>query len=847
MRTVFQWFFAVFAVLAVSCAKETGGGVSTFDTRFRTLYARWAEEPESRTEIQPDGTTVMWSGEEHIKLFFSDRHSSEFVSPPSGMRKNALFSGIRPTVWGLVEYYSGDYYYPEAYALYPYDAAASCDGETISMTIPSRQQGKAGSFADNFFPAIGKIRTMDEPVAFYNVCGGTCFSVSAEGISSVTFKSVDGQALAGFVRAGFGADGLPEVRQVLAGVDSVVVQCPSGGFVPGKKYYAAFLPQTLPHGLAVKYHKGRMVASTAINRKIVINRSRFGWLDGLDRGLDYEMDTSPEVHDLDEIIPFEDKRIEAACVAAFDRNGDGHLSYDEAASALTIAGVFSGSRLYTSFDEFRFFTRITEIPANCFSGCALLKRISLPDGVKSIGEKAFADCISLERIEFGHDLYQIAFRAFSGCTALKHIHIPGLSQWLNMSVEYWRYDVPDNPRTPRVYDYTGFPFFSSREGHLYVEGKELTSLEIPPGYQTLHDFTFYACNGITSVSFPSGFQYWGLAFAECTNLKTVASPSIEDWLKINRSSTLQWYGYYLRDDRYFPRDGVFGDGGQLIIGGEEVTHLVIPEGITEIPDGAFASCTGIKELTIPSSLKTIGGRAFFHCTQLTRVNIPDIDVWLGLLFSQAEVTVYTKDYVGYDLNHPESGRSYKRTSSPFEFSGEGHLFVEGGEVTSVSLPVHCTEIYQNAFKYCPAITDITLPQGFKTVGKNAFGGCTSLTRVHVPSPQAWLDLSFNSDSSTPNGFFCSSEEGHILLPGDEELREIVIPEQTKSIGSYAFAYCTGLEKIVMEPTVPPTLGNNVFRGITCPIHVWTPCLPVYQATTGWKDYQHLLTANPDTP
>jgi len=49
--------------------------------------------------------------------------------------------------------------------------------------------------------------------------------------------------------------------------------------------------------------------------------------------------------------------------------------------------------------------------------------------------------------------------------------------------------------------------------------------------------------------------------------------------------------------------------------------LVIPDGITEIGDYAFAG-TQITSVTLPGSVTRIGANAFRDCTQLTSVNIP---------------------------------------------------------------------------------------------------------------------------------------------------------------------------------------------------------------------------------
>lgn len=52
------------------------------------------------------------------------------------------------------------------------------------------------------------------------------------------------------------------------------------------------------------------------------------------------------------------------------------------------AGIFKGSNIQY-FNEFAEFTGIKVIPAFCFSGCILLKEITLPDSIKEIKQSAF--------------------------------------------------------------------------------------------------------------------------------------------------------------------------------------------------------------------------------------------------------------------------------------------------------------------------------------------------------------------------------------------------------------------------------------------------------------------------
>ena len=171
------------------------------------------------------------------------------------------------------------------WAVYPYDAANTCDGQSVTLTVPAVQYGVQGSFADKMFPAVATSKSLD--LAFYNVCGGVRFSVSQTGIVSVTLKANGNEPLVGKARVGFGSDGVPEVMGITEGKSEVVVYAPDGGFIPGEYYFAAFLPQTLSQGLSMTFKTTSTLATYSTGNIITVNRSRFGKLDEKDKDLSF--------------------------------------------------------------------------------------------------------------------------------------------------------------------------------------------------------------------------------------------------------------------------------------------------------------------------------------------------------------------------------------------------------------------------------------------------------------------------------------------------------------------------------------------------------------------------------
>ena len=55
---------------------------------------------------------------------------------------------------------------------------------------------------------------------------------------------------------------------------------------------------------------------------------------------------------------------------------------------------------------------------------------------------------------------------------------------------------------------------------------------------------------------------------------------------------------------------------------QDITSVVIPEGVVSIGARAFSSCDGIKTLVLPGSLKSIGTRAFSNCKGLRSLVLP---------------------------------------------------------------------------------------------------------------------------------------------------------------------------------------------------------------------------------
>ena len=119
------------------------------------------------------------------------------------------------------------------------------------------------------------------------------------------------------------------------------------------------------------------------------------------------------------------------------------------------------ARNITSFDEFQYFTSVTEIPEAMFYSCDNLESVVLPESVVTIEDKAFGCCTSLTSIVLPEGLEVIGSHAFSGSGLEGVLEIPANVKHIEWGT-FWDADITSvkmYPPMPPVYSdsYNIFP------------------------------------------------------------------------------------------------------------------------------------------------------------------------------------------------------------------------------------------------------------------------------------------------------------------------------------------------------------------------------------------------------
>ena len=98
---------------------------------------------------------------------------------------------------------------------------------------------------------------------------------------------------------------------------------------------------------------------------------------------------------------------------------------DGASGGNTMA--ISDWKTYDAWNDVRKITiadGVTTIGANAFTGCKSLKSVVIPGSVTYIGKSAFEGCINLESVDIKEGVHAIGVNAFKGCRSLRTVVIP---------------------------------------------------------------------------------------------------------------------------------------------------------------------------------------------------------------------------------------------------------------------------------------------------------------------------------------------------------------------------------------------------------------------------------------
>ncbi|MGN0189262.1 MAG: hypothetical protein ACI395_07085 [Candidatus Cryptobacteroides sp.] len=250
----------------------------------QTIYASVEGTPLVKNTIDNETFQISWTANDAINVFFGTVSSSKFVTEESG--SVAQFKGSIDVITGGGEGLDDD---TSLWGVYPYNAANTCDGTNVTLTLPAVQQPAENTFASGIWPTVARSRNFY--MSFYNVCGCFRFIVYHDNIRKVTLSGNNSETIAG--RAKVSLVDEPKVEEISFGEKTITMVAPDGEcFKPGVNYYLVTFPTTFDCGLTLTYYTEDSSASYVYSKAYTLGRSKSVRFSERDKDLTFSTSSS---------------------------------------------------------------------------------------------------------------------------------------------------------------------------------------------------------------------------------------------------------------------------------------------------------------------------------------------------------------------------------------------------------------------------------------------------------------------------------------------------------------------------------------------------------------------------
>lgn len=380
------------------------------------------------------------------------------------------------------------------------------------------------------------------------------------------------------------------------------------------------------------------------------------------------------------------------------------------------------------------------------------KKVIIPEGVTSIGDKAFIRCTDLTSITIPASITDMRSDTFDECEKLTEIIVNDRNTTFS-SIE------------GVLYDKTKTVLF------LYPQGKQEQTYVIPSGVKNIFRKAFNNCKSLTNITISGSVTTIGdNAFYSCFSLKRINIP--ESVTSIGYSAFLHCFD--LKEITVDKQNTAYSSVRGVLFNKDKTTLVrypadksgfiyTIPARVTRIDDGAFSDCS-LAKINIPKSVTSIGNIAFSDCLHLGalsyKITIPANITSIGNGVFMSCISI-------------------KRVVIPTSITSIGDsAFSNCSSLTSITIPASVTSIGDNAFTYCESLTSITIPASVTSIGEGAFIECNRLTSITIGSDVKLID---NENSNRFHGIFPSFDNGfeNIYINGGKRAGTYTRPD-TKS-------------------------------------------------------------------
>lgn len=353
-----------------------------------------------------------------------------------------------------------------------------------------------------------------------------------------------------------------------------------------------------------------------------------------------------------------------------------------------------------------------KICVDAFRNCTALNRVTLPESLKIMEDRAFQNCRKLTQLVIPEAVQQIGYRAFDECIRL-HVQIDALAPQIGRqcfmdtaSVRITRMDpakLPDNVRQSAILS-----------------------------------FADDVCN---DVKLEASFYKRFLKYIY-SRRKLLYSLALDNW------NLLQ----LMMQERIIPLDDVDRILDSML-GGEqaEAVAALIQYKQRLSDNGADVFSDGWDDFELgwdlPAAEKTEDALkkewGTKKCSDGTYTLMlyrgTDLDLTVPGRIGEQMITAVSPSACspnrhGIKRETAENRRSIRTVTIQEGITKIGnHAFADCENLMQVTMPESMIEIGYEAFRNCGKLTEIILPHSVETIGRGAFAGCTSLMTIRIPA------------------------------------------------------------------------------------------------------------------